>query len=205
MKDLDRVLEKGHCGFHITQISPKKLARFSKEQFVNIKGNLDLSDNQENLLNKLNGKQCIMSDDIARKLHNFNPEMGGVEYPHIFNPEKEEFREKIHEDVFVCINFVYALWKYRSAKDRYMYYGYDMGRFSKTCYVYVFTAENLWRSAFINVIPRALLENLENFAKSLLPVSPSRCYKVTWNGKGICNATFTWIPLQVTFSTTRKP
>ncbi len=43
-KDLDRILEKGHCGFHIIQIPPKRLAKFSKEQFVNIKGNLDLSD-----------------------------------------------------------------------------------------------------------------------------------------------------------------
>jgi hypothetical protein len=74
-----------------------------------------------------------------------------------------------------------------------MYYGYDMGRFSKTCYVYVFTAENLWRSAFINVIARASLEGIENFAKSLLPVPPSGCYKITWNGKGIINAVSTWI------------
>ncbi len=136
-----------------------------------------------------------MPHDIARTLHNFNPEMGGEENPHIFDPEKEEFRDKIHKDVFVCTNFIYALWKYRNATDRFMYYGYDMGRFSKTCYVYVFTTEDLQRSAFINVIARASLEQLEKFAKSLLPVPPSGCYKVTWNGKGICNATFMWIPL----------
>jgi hypothetical protein len=50
-----------------------------------------------------------MPDDIARILHNFDSEMGGVEIPHIFNPEKEMFRDKIHKDVFVCTNFVNAL------------------------------------------------------------------------------------------------
>ena len=50
-----------------------------------------------------------MPDDIARKLHNFNPETGGVENPQIFNPEKEKVRNKKHEDVFVCTNFVNAL------------------------------------------------------------------------------------------------
>jgi hypothetical protein len=141
-----------------------------------------------------------MPDDIARKLHYFNSEMGGVENPHIFNPEKEEFRDEIHEDVFVYTDFIYALWRYRNTSDRIMYYGYDMRRFSKTCYVYVLTAEVLWRSIFINVIACASLEQLENFAKSLLPVPPSGCYKVTWNGKGICNATFTWIQLYYFFN-----
>ncbi len=178
-KDFDRILEKGHCGVHVTHVPPQKLAKFSKEQFTSIKGNLDLSDDRDQLLNELNGKHCIMPDDIARKLHNLNPETGGVENPHIFDPEKEEFRDKIHEDVFVCTDFVYALRKYRNAADRFMYYGYDMERFGKTCYVYVFTAEDLRRSAFINVIARASLEQIENFAKSLLPVPPSGCFKVT--------------------------
>jgi hypothetical protein len=44
MKDFDQTLEKGHCGVHVTQVPPKKLAKFSKEQFTIIKGNLDLSD-----------------------------------------------------------------------------------------------------------------------------------------------------------------
>jgi hypothetical protein len=74
-----------------------------------------------------------MPDDIARILHNFNSEMGGVGIPHIFDPEKEMFRDKIHEDVFVCTDFVNALWKYRNARDGVMYYGYGIGRLGMTC------------------------------------------------------------------------
>jgi hypothetical protein len=89
-----------------------------------------------------------------------------------------------------------ALWKYRNAGDRIMHYGYGMGQFGMTCYIFIFTPKDLQRSGFINAISGAQLELLEeNFGISLLPVTPSGCYKITLNGKGICNAVFTWIHL----------
>jgi hypothetical protein len=47
----------------------------------------------------------------------------------------------------------------------------------------------------IDVILGAQLERLDNVGKSLLPVTPSRCYKITWNGWGKHNAEYTWAPL----------
>lgn len=70
---------------------------------------------------ELNGNRYIILDEIARILHNFNPETGGVEHPHILNPFSHQFREKIHKDAFVCNNFIGALQKYRSAGDRCMH------------------------------------------------------------------------------------
>ena len=125
-----------------------------------------------------------MSDDLARELHNFDPKMGGAENPYIVNPGKQQSRMKIRK-VYVCNNFIAAVWNYRNMGDRNMHYGYGRGRFSKSYYCFIFTVEDLWRAGFINVVSRAYHETLENFGKSLLPVTPSGCYKITWNGQGM--------------------
>ena len=97
---------------------------------------------------------------------------------------------------FVSNNIPRALRKYRTANDREIHYGNDRGRFSLFCYGYIFEAINIRRAKFIDVgIGRNQVNGHECTGQSSLPVMPRGCYKITYNGMGIQNATATWVPL----------
>ena len=49
LESFERSMEKGYCGVHLTQVQPDRLAKLSIDQFNSIKGNLDLSDDQDQL------------------------------------------------------------------------------------------------------------------------------------------------------------
>jgi len=62
--------------------------------------------------------------------------------------------------------------------------------------MYLVSADDSRISGFVDVgIGIGETPGLENFGKSRVPVTISGCFKVTWNGGGIHNAVFTWIPL----------
>jgi hypothetical protein len=50
LESFEQSMEKGYCGVHLTQVQPDRLAELSRDQFNSIKGNLDLSDDQDQLL-----------------------------------------------------------------------------------------------------------------------------------------------------------
>ena len=58
--------------------------------------------------------------------------------------------------------------------------------------MYLVSPEDCSRSGIFDI---TATPGLENFGKSRVPVNISGCYKVTWNGSGIRNAEFAWIPL----------
>jgi hypothetical protein len=190
-------LRNNRVAIHITQIPPNKLATFDKDTYLreNAEANLDDID-ERNYIEEHHGKKCIMPDNTARVLHNFDEQTGGAENPHIRDPDTRVFRKFIHSDVFVSNNIPRALRKYRTAKDREIHYGNDRGRFSLFCYGYLFKAIDIKRAKFVDVgIGRNQLNSQECTGQSPLPVMPRGCYKIIYNGMGIQNATATWVPL----------
>jgi hypothetical protein len=82
---------------------------------------------------------------------------------------------------------VVEAWKFRYGSDRWTKYGQGNGPFSKCGYMYLVSLDESRLSGFVDIgIAIGETPGLETF---------SGCYKVTWNGSGIRNAVFTWIPL----------
>ena len=85
-----------------------------------------------------------------------------------------------------------AILKYRtSINDRQIHYGNDRGRCSYSCYGCSFKVSNLKRAKF----RRNQVSSQECTEQSPLQVMPRGCYKITFNGRGVKNATATWVPL----------
>jgi hypothetical protein len=93
-------LIKKRSAIHITQIAPNKLALFDKFVYMETKGG-NVDDDDRQYIDKLHLQKCIMPDDIARKLHNFDEETGGAENPHILHLKSREFRGFLHGDCFI--------------------------------------------------------------------------------------------------------
>jgi hypothetical protein len=136
-------LRNNRVAIHITQIPPNKLATFDKDTYLSENAEANLDDIERNYIEEHHGKKCIMPDNTARVLHNFDEQTGGAENPHIRDPDTGVFRPFIHCDVFVSNNIPRALRKYRTAADREIHYGNDRGRFSLFCYGYLFKAIEL--------------------------------------------------------------
>jgi hypothetical protein len=188
-------LIKNRSAIHITQVAPNKLALFDKTVYMETKGG-NMDDHDRQYIDKLHLQKCIMPDNIARKLHNFDEETGGAENQHILLSKTQDFRVLVHGDCFVSNNIPGALWKYQTASDRTKFYGHGMGQYSYYCYGYIFKSSDIKQAKFIDVgIGRKQIRSIECTGQSSLPVKPSRCYKITYNGKGIKNATATWVPL----------
>ena len=189
-------LSNNRVAIHITQIPPNKLATFDKDTYLRENSEANLDDYDRNYIEEHHVKKCIMPDNTARVLHNFDEQTGGAENPHIRDPDTRVYRPFIHSDVYVSNNIPRALRKYRTADDREIHYGNDRGRFSLFCYGYIFEAIDIRRAKFIDVgIGRNQGNGHECTGQSPLPVMPRGCYKITYNGMGIQNATATWVPL----------
>jgi hypothetical protein len=134
-----------------------------------------------------------MSDLMVRDLHDFNPESGGAPIPHILLDQVNDvWRDMVHNNVYLCNDAIAAAWKFRYADDRWTKYGRENGPFSESGYMYLVSPEDCSRSRILDI---SGIPALKNFGRSIVPVNTSGCYKVTWNGSGIRNAEFAWIPL----------
>ena len=95
-------LRNNRVAIHITQIPPNKLATFDKDTYLRENAEANLDDIKRYYIEEHNGKKCIIPDNTARVLHNFDEQTGGAENPHIRDPDTGVFRKFIHSDVF-CV------------------------------------------------------------------------------------------------------
>jgi hypothetical protein len=194
-KDFAKSQERGFTGVHFSPVPPIKLANFDRGEYMRLYADNihELGEVQLMVLEELNEKQCIMPDKMVRDIHNFDPESGGAPIPHILLDQTNDvWRDNVHNCVYLCNNVIAAAWKFRYASDRWTKYGRENGTFSESGYMYLVSPEDCIRSGIFDI---SATPGLENFGKSRVPVNISGCYKVTWNGSGIRNAEFTWIPL----------
>jgi hypothetical protein len=157
----------------------------------------EIEQEQLMVLDELNGQQCIMPDLMVRDIHNFDPESGGAPIPYILLDQVNDvWRDNVHKCVYLCNDIISAAYKFRYGNDRWTKYSQGNGPFSECGYMYLVSPDDCQRSGFTGIgIGISETSGLENFGKSRVPVAISGCHKVTWNGSGICNAVFTWIPL----------
>jgi hypothetical protein len=173
---------------HVSPVAPTDLKKFNK--FIEKRAGLILNVEIHQHRDELDGKSCIIPNDLVR-----DTLTGGV-IPDIFDADENKWRTKICKQLFASNDIAGAIHKYRTAHDRHMHHG-NHGRtgLSKYCYGYIIKVENLRLAGFGGVgIARCQTSNHENFGQSEFPVKPSGCYKITWNGHGICNATFSYVP-----------
>ena len=106
----------GASAFHLTQVHPNQMSRFNKALFIQLNPNLQINQNKNNLLDSLDGKQCIMVDNYIRQpgVHDFDT----IPNPHLKQPKTGDFRIDIHNKTYLCNYLFFALNKYRTAKDR---------------------------------------------------------------------------------------
>ena len=198
-KDFSKSLGRGFNGVHFSPVPPDKLSFFDRDKYMLFYADSVHEIEQEQLmvLEELNGHQCIMPDLMVRDIHNYDPESGGAPIPHILLDQANDvWRDDVHNCVYLCNDVVAAAWKFRYAKDRWTKYGRENGPFSESGYMYLVSPENSIRSGFRNMgLGFNESPGHESIGKSRVPVTISGCYKVTWNGSGICNAVFTWIPM----------
>ena len=197
-KDFENSQEKGFTGVHFSPVPPIKLAYFDREEYMRLYADNvhELRQVQLMVLEELNGQQCIMPDLMVRDIHNFDPESGGAPIPHtLLDQANDVWRDIEHDCMYLCNDVIAAAW-FRYARDRWTKYGRENGPFSESGYMYLVSPENSIRSGFRNMgLGFNESPGHESIGKSRVPVTISGCYKVTWNGSGIRNAVFTWIPL----------
>ena len=114
--------------FHLTQVHPKQMSRFNKALFIQLNPNLQIDENKHNLLDSLDGKQCIMADNYIRQpgVHNFDM----ISNPHLKHPITGDFRIDILDKTYLCNYLFFALNKYRTANDREKWYNYGRSAWS---------------------------------------------------------------------------
>ena len=183
--------KKGRAGIHISLVPPDKLSPFDRDKYIQTKGNSIYLDEKVNkYINELIGDKCIILDDVVRQQHIYDETMGRADIPHVVDPVSRVSRVDIYEDIFVLTNILAALWKFRSASDRCMHYGHGMGRYSLSCYVYIFSVNDLKKAGFVDVgIGRHQAMSHESTGRKQLPIKPRACYKVffQWEGYPKCN------------------
>ena len=139
----DEALNNNKYGFHITQIPPSKMARLNKEDYVDYYiQEMNLSEDQKLLLQELEGKPVLLPDNYVRRKYEYDPRDGGIPNPHICDPDTLVFRDKIHDSCYLCNDLVLTMNKYRTAQDRYKWYGTN-ARFSHDCFLYLFDSANI--------------------------------------------------------------
>ena len=194
-KDFAKSHERRFNGVHFSPVPPTKLTSFNRDRYMLLYANLvhELGQEQEMVLDELNCRKCIMPDLMVRDLHNFDPESGGAPIPHILLDQTNDvWQDMVHDCMYLCNDVIAAAWKFRNGEDRWTKYGRENGPFSESGYMYLVSPEDCSRSGIFDI---SAIPALENFGKSRVPVNISGCYKVTWNGSGIRNAEFVWIPL----------
>ena len=140
----------------------------------------------------MDGNRCILADNYVRYpgVHNFDM----VPNPHLKHPTTGDFRTDIHNCVYLSKYLFFALHKYRSSGDHEKWYNFGRSPWSGSCYLYIVRNEETIRSGFGDVgVGIGESPGLESFGKSKFPVQYDGCYKVTWNGRGIRNASFNYI------------
>ena len=186
--------EIGASAFHITQVHPEQMCCLNKELFIQLNPSLQIDVNKHILLDNLDGKKCIIADNYIRHPGVFDFEM--IANPHLKHPTTGNFRIDIHNKTYLCNYLFFALNKYRRAGDREKWYNFGRSAWSDSCYLYIVRNEETIRSGFADVaVGFGESKGLECFGKSKYPVQYDGCYKVTWNGRGISNATFNYIAL----------
>ena len=136
-----------------------------------------LGNDMEMLMNDLDGKQVLLPDSYVRKRHLYDE----TPIPHIKHPQKEDdWRTTTHTDVFLCSDLVVAMHKFRTADDRFRWYG-NGRQYGNHCFLYLFHPDDVQRSRLneMQVDP-----GLRFFGKSPFPVKYVACYKLIWNGFG---------------------
>ena len=195
IKSFAKSLEKRFIGVHFSPVPPTKLTSFNRDRYTLLYANSvqELEQEQEMVLDELNCRKCIMPDLMVRDLHNFDPESGGAPIPHILLDQTNDvWQDMVHGCMYLCNDVIAAAWKFRNGEDRWTKYGRENGPFSESGYMYLVSPEDCSRSGIFDI---SAIPALENFGKSRVLVNISGCYKVTWNGSGIRNAEFVWIPL----------
>ena len=142
----------------------------------------------------MDGNRCILADNYVRYpgVHDFDM----VPNPHLKHPTTGDFRTDVHNCVYLSNFLFFALNKYRSSTDREKWYNFGRSPWSGSCYLYIVRNEETIRSGFGDVgVGIGESPGLESFGKSKFPVQYDGCYKVTWNGRGIRNASFNYIAL----------
>ena len=194
-KDFAKSHERRFNGVHFSPVPPTKLTSFDRDRYMLLYADNvhELGQEQEMVIDELNFRKCLMPDLMVRNLHDFDPESGGAPIPHILLDQTSDiWRDMVHDCVYLCNDAIAAAWKFRYGSDRWTKYGRENGQFSERCYMYLVSPDDCSRSGIFDI---TATPGLENFGKSRVPVNISGCYKVTWNGSGIRNAEFTWIPL----------
>jgi hypothetical protein len=94
------------------------MIHFNREDFVdNYLRGLNPTTDQEILLQELDGKGVLLPESYVRENLEYNVVNGGVNNPHICDPDTREFRMKIHDCCYLYRNLILTLNKFRSVTD----------------------------------------------------------------------------------------
>jgi hypothetical protein len=108
------------------------------------------------------------------------------EHPHLWNKVSETFRCTLHDYVYCCVDLFEAINKYRFGLDRTMYYG-PKGSHNKWFYIHAIDPDTF---KMLNFQPVGLGYVDMHFKKSDCPVKVHSCFKVTYDGNDLSNASF---------------
>ncbi len=109
-----------------------------------------LSKDQKLLLQELEGKPVLLSNNYVQHNYKYDPWKGGIPNLHICDPDTGLLCDKIHDICYLCNDLVLTMQKYMSACDRYKWYG-AKARFWNDCYLYLFDSINIQRSGFVRL------------------------------------------------------
>ena len=107
------------------------------------------------------------------------------EHPHLWDKESETFRCTLHDYVYCGVELFKAINKYRFAWDRTKYYG-PGGSHNKWFYIYAIDPDTINMLNFQSVG----LGYSDPYFKKYCPVKVHSCFRVTYDGDDIGNATF---------------
>ena len=180
--------------FGLFLLPHNKLIRFTeaiKYRYIELLGEVITKD-QRVYLDSCIDALVLISDYMVRECAlngDYDYNEPGCESPHVRNPTSGKFRDHCPQFVYACSKFIPGAWKHREAADRTQYYG-NGGNYSDHVYVYIIPAETAKLVKFLGLGFNYSTSD-KFYGKTPFPVKVNSCYKMTFNGDGIENSTFT--------------
>ena len=188
--ELRRVIKDGGSAYHISSTGPSDFEKYTQQMNQRMTDRMvtERSDELDEYLEECKETPApviIPARQLELSGYDFD---GNIEreHPHLWDKVSETFRCEPHDYVYCCIDIFQAINKYRFGWDRTVYYGPE-GSHNKWFYIFAIDPDTL---NMLNFQPVGFGYIDPYFKKSDCPVKVHSCFKVTYDGNDIGNATF---------------
>lgn len=188
--ELRRIIKDGGYAYHISSTGPGDMTGCTSDIKMRIIERMKTrrTDELNEYLSTCNDKSVSVIIP-AKQLQESEYDFSGSkerEHPHLYNMKTKKFRCDPSDYVYVCNDVFKGINKHRFAKERARYYG-PSGSHKTWFYIYIVDPDTYKKLNFQSV-GFGYVDTY--FRKTDCPVKIHSCFKVTYDGNDLSNATF---------------